>query len=146
MEDYLNAILEFANRLTALGEKIMDSLFIAVLSSLPESYSTLMIALENRFEDELTLQLVKGKLIDEYKRWKNAKDEVTGNTAMKVGQGNTWKEFFCKKMGHFKKDCLKFKKWKNSKEKASQVQQGADSDSDKDNTTVQHVCSIQVGQ
>lgn len=87
MEDHLSTILDFVDRLMALGEKIVDSLLIdIILGSLPESYSTLVTALGSRSEDELTLQLVKGKLIDEYKRRKNTKDEGTGDIAMRTGK------------------------------------------------------------
>lgn len=53
---------------------LKDKLIIAMLlSSLPESYSTLVTALETRSEDKLTFQLVKGKLTDKDKRHKNIK-------------------------------------------------------------------------
>lgn len=66
MEEYISTMLDLVNKLTALGEKLIDHLVVAMLlSSLLESYSTLITALESRAEKELTLDLVKGKLIDE---------------------------------------------------------------------------------
>jgi len=59
MEIHINLMLNIVDELAALGEVLKDKLIIAMLlSSLPESYSTLVTALETRAEDELTLQLV----------------------------------------------------------------------------------------
>ena len=41
------------------------------LSSLPDSYGTLIAALETRPEEDLTTELVKGKLLEELKRRSN---------------------------------------------------------------------------
>lgn len=71
MEDHINNMLDLVNKLAALGEQLMDHLIVAMmLSSLPDSYNTLISALESRAEEDLTLDLVKGKLIDDYKRRK----------------------------------------------------------------------------
>lgn len=115
MEEHLNAILELADKLTALGETIVDTLLIAIiLGSLPESYSTLVTVLESRAEDTLTLALVKGKLTDEYKCRRTARIEDAMKAADKSGRTC----YFCRKQGHYKRDCAKFKRWKTSKEKA----------------------------
>lgn len=72
METHINRTLNMVDELAALGEVLKEKLIIAMLlTSLPESYSTLVIALETRAEDELTLQLIKGKLIDEDRRRRN---------------------------------------------------------------------------
>ena len=52
---------------------------------------TIITALKSRLEDDLTLEFVKSKLIDEYERQK-------GNFK------------FCQKSGHQKKDCTKYKR------------------------------------
>lgn len=125
--------------LATLGEVLKDKLIIAMLlSSLSDSYSTLVTALETRSEDELTLQLVKGKLIDEDNKRKDVRHHEKGSEAkaLKVlnkqpKTGMQQKQiqqksqeiscFFCKKRGHMKKDCIKYKKWKINKEKANAV-------------------------
>lgn len=127
METHVNTMLGLVEKLTALGEELVDHLIVAMLlSSLPESYGTLITALESRSETELTLDLVKGKLLDEYKRRKGVAGVVqNGDSALKVTQNrgiNDDKEcFFCKKSGHFKKDCRKYAKWKSGREKSNQV-------------------------
>lgn len=138
MEEHISTMLDLVNKLTALGEKLVDHLIVAMLlSSLPESYSTLITALESRAEKELTLDLVKGKLIDEFKRRKHmCLTHDTGDIAMKTQHGKDSKDkgsgvdcYFCKKSGHMKKDCLKYKRWKANKERANQVKDEANNNS-----------------
>jgi len=124
MEIHINLMLNIVDELAALGKVLKDKLIIAMLlNSLPESY-TLFTALETRAEDELTLQLVKGKLIDEAKRRKDLKLQE-GNfedKALKVSRKQSSQQkqevscFFCKKKGHLKKNCTKYKLWKSNKE------------------------------
>lgn len=107
-----------------------DNLAAAILlGSLPESYETFVTALESRSENELSTQFVKSKLIDEHKRRKGAKEvkENFTEAAMKAAykdhdraqpRGNC---FFCKKSGHFKSECAKYKIWKAKQEKANKV-------------------------
>lgn len=69
MEDHITEISDLVNKLAALGETLKGNLVAALLlSSCPDSYSALITGLESRQENELTLELIKGKLIDEYKR------------------------------------------------------------------------------
>lgn len=69
MSDHLNGITLLVDRLSALGEDLTEHLVIAmILSSLPDSYNGLITALENRPEEELQLEFVKGKLLDEWRR------------------------------------------------------------------------------
>lgn len=131
MEDHITLMQDLVDKLTALGEEIKDHLFVAMLlSSLPDTYGILITALESRPETELTLSLVKGKLIDEYKRRKGVPDTEDSSTALRASQkkgidGNKNKScFFCHKSGHFKQDCFKYKKWKANKdetEKANEI-------------------------
>lgn len=73
-------MLDLVDRLEALGETLKDKMVIAMLlSSLPDSYNTLITVLETRSEEEFTTELVKSKLIDEASRRKNAKSVVNDN-------------------------------------------------------------------
>jgi len=135
MEAHINRTLNMVDELAALGEVLKEKLIIAMLlASLPESYSTLVTALETRAEDELTLQLVKGKLIDEDRRRKDMRgyENKSEDTALKISHKHATQQkqvqkskefscFFCKKQGHMKKDCTKYKRWKENKEKANTV-------------------------
>ncbi|XP_046602578.1 uncharacterized protein LOC124296589 [Neodiprion lecontei] len=69
MEAHVSAMLGLVAKLTAFEEELAENLVVdMMLSSLPNSCSTLITALETREEVDLTLSLVKGKIIDEYKR------------------------------------------------------------------------------
>lgn len=127
MEEHVRNLMEIIDQLTALGENLAEHLQVAfLLCSLPESYSNLVTALEGRPEQDLTLELVKGKLIHEYKRKLENGGAENNELALKVF-GNRFKPkkfesgssktcFHCKRVGHLKKDCyfLKNKKWKNN--------------------------------
>ncbi|KAK2577585.1 hypothetical protein KPH14_000902 [Odynerus spinipes] len=139
MERHINGMLNMVDELEARGESVKERMVIAIiLGSLPDTYNTLVTALETRPEKDLTLELVKGKLIEEEQRRINLKqntngindvalkvqhkanqDKVTGTSGIKAHRGITC--FFCKRYGHQKKDCYKYQKWKCNKEKANQV-------------------------
>lgn len=68
MEIQIGRMMELFNKLNGLQPfKVLDETWLVaiMLSSFCEEYDTLVIALEARSEVELTLALVKGKLIDE---------------------------------------------------------------------------------
>lgn len=65
MEEHIINMSIVKDKLEAIGENIKEELFIAmILGSLPDSYNSLMNALESRPEEDLTLSLVKGKLMN----------------------------------------------------------------------------------
>ena len=104
-----------------MKDKLKASL---LLSSLPDSYSGLITSLETRNETDFTADFVKERVIDEYKRRKEGQgSESSSEAALKTVfkkpvQGKGQKEcFFCKRMGHFKKDCSQYEKWKTGKDK-----------------------------
>lgn len=146
MESHVNAMLNVNDQLAALGEVLKEKMVIALLlCSLPESYNTLITALETRSEDELTIELVKGKLLDENRR--NMKDNMDerSDKALKVQSKKSAKIipqkknvkditcFFCSKSGHLKKDCRSYIKWKAGKEK-EKVNQAINEDAG------EHIC------
>ena len=131
MEAHISGFSHTVNQLTALGTELDDNLLAAMLlGSLPESYDTLITALESRPEKDITSQLIKSKLIDGYKRRKGQKDirdNLISETAVKTTYSNNsgQKEnninsrqdgrscYFCKKAGHIKPDCRKYKAWES---------------------------------
>ena len=120
MESHIREILEISNKLASLGESLKDHLIAAMLlASLSDSYEPLIAAIESRPENELTLDFVKSKLIDDYRRRKeNSKINDCSGTVMKSiskVRSNTGKSnfncFFCKNEGHLKRDSPKYRKW-----------------------------------
>lgn len=58
--EHLNEMTALHNRLEVMGEGLKDRVFMAlILSSLPASYSSLINVIENRPEEELTVDFVK---------------------------------------------------------------------------------------
>ena len=75
MDAHITKLTELFEKLNNLSpEKILDDQWvIAILfSRLPEEYDVLVTALEARPDEDLTLNLVKGKLIDEWQKQKQS--------------------------------------------------------------------------
>ena len=69
MEMHITQTEDLIDQMASLGETLADNLTVALfLSSLPDSYGTLITALETRPEEDLTQELVKNKLLEEYRR------------------------------------------------------------------------------
>ena len=132
METHLVQMEDLIERLSSLGEALAEPLTVALfLSSLPDSYSTLITALETRPEADLTVELVKNKLMEEYKRRNESTVTATSmdqqalkavHSSIKPAEGGKptggYKQqnpvvcFFCKKPNHMKKECRKYIEWK----------------------------------
>lgn len=66
LEEHVNDIIQMADQLKAAGEKFEDrDISNIILCSLPDSFEPLIIALESRDEEDLTLEFVKARLIHE---------------------------------------------------------------------------------
>lgn len=117
LEAHLIVMDEIMDQLATLGEPLKDELSVAFyLSSLPESYGSLIVALETRPEADLTRDLIRGKLLDESRRRKDlAGDKTTGEeNALQVSKQYDKPKvtcYFCKKAGHIKSECRKYKAW-----------------------------------
>lgn len=60
MTAHITAMLEVVNQLRGLGKELTDDdVVAALLCSLPDSYSTLVTALEGRAEDDLTVDYIR---------------------------------------------------------------------------------------
>lgn len=121
MESHINTLLDIVDQLTALGETLAENLVVALLlCSLPDSYNTLVTALESRPDADLTLELVKCKFIQEHKRRNGSHGgSEESSMALKVSNGKSFKNvkklkcFHCGKSGHLKKDCYSLKSIKS---------------------------------
>lgn len=103
MENHLFEMEDLFGKLTNAGQVLDENLKVAmILRSLPDSFNALTTALEARSDAELTLQLIRPKLIDE------ARKDMTPpvvEVAMKTEQMTC---FYCNLPGHIIKHCKKF--------------------------------------
>lgn len=113
---HINTMNDLFTKLRDVGEESLSDKWSAamLLSSLPEGYDTLITSLESRKEEEVTFALVQQRVIAEYERRSRSAGGV-GDAVMKVvaksGSGGG-ECYFCKKAGHQKKNCFKYKNWK----------------------------------
>lgn len=114
MAEHLSEITLLHNRLAGIGETMTDHWLVSIiLSSLPESYNALIMSLESRPEDELSLDFVRGRLLDEWRRRCGGDSRGGGGAeqpqrALQTGTKSKQKCHYCGKEGHFKRDCRKW--------------------------------------
>lgn len=108
---HTNRMQDLFTKLNDIGEAQLSTLWskIFLLSSLPESYNTLVSALGARNEADITFDVAKQHVIAEYERHANAVGN-SGDLVLKI-VGRMGACFFCKKTTHQKKDCAKYKEW-----------------------------------
>ena len=125
LEPQLNAMCHKAHILTSLGLKLEDALIaIAMVISLPESYSTLRTILMST-EDKLLPDSVIAQVLIEEKSHKNPTAQTAllahGGKGKGKDKGDKGKKkcAYCKKKGHVKDKCRHLKASENKEQKPS---------------------------
>lgn len=97
---------ELQNAGLPLAEKLQIAM---ILRSMPQSYHFLASTLEARPDQDITMVLVRSKLLDEYRKREEQRGPSAGEEqVLKVAAGKQKVCFFCSKPGHYKRDCRKF--------------------------------------
>lgn len=127
---HINAMIELFTKLQDISET--DALsegwqVTLLLTSLPESYGTLVTMMNTITSEERTLASVQQKIICEYDRRLHQSGGVKAEQVMRAVD-NGIACFFCKNNGHMKRDCAEYKKWKakqagKGKDKVNSAQQ-----------------------
>ena len=144
--DHINTLRTVNDNLQSLGDALLEKdLVMILLSSLPEEYNNLITTLETLKDEQLTWEYVRDRVLAEFERRKSfeqSKVKSDDNALFSGAAGSSgfsksnWKGtggndgtqkpskskvkcHYCKKMGHIKKDCTKFKADKEKKEKES---------------------------
>ena len=97
---------ETFDELAAIAEPITDEdKVVYLLAGLPDTYDVLVTALESGSDAVPALEIVTERLFREEQKLKD-KEETDGSKRLLVVKGKKqFKCHYCKKPGHFKKDC-----------------------------------------
>lgn len=113
VEKHLDQIDSLYERLDNAGIELSELLrIVMLLRSLPPSFSSFVTSLENRPQEDLTMELVVARLRDEcQKRGGLQKSYSRDETALRTDvRAKTEKKcFFCHQPGHFRRNCRKFR-------------------------------------
>eukprot|EP00795_Rhopilema_esculentum_P008368 gene8368-14342_t len=126
MIDHINYIKTLSEHLEAVDDEIAEKdLVIILISSLPEEYNYLITALETIAEEKLSWNYVRDRLIHEYDKMQGGSEGTVSTPKAEACQDalsskkltehkkiNNCKKFqchYCKKPGHFARDCFKKK-------------------------------------
>uniref|UniRef100_A0AAG5DHX2 Uncharacterized protein n=1 Tax=Anopheles atroparvus TaxID=41427 RepID=A0AAG5DHX2_ANOAO len=121
MEVFLYEMEDLYSRLENAGERLSANMQVAmVLRSLPKSFDALTTALESRSDKELTMDLVRAKLIDESEKLYGEK--VQEERVLKAKGDAKPICFFCGQSGHKKRECKKFLSRKNSRDSEDKIE------------------------
>lgn len=99
------------DRLHGVNLRLEMELKVALLlRTLSDSYNGLVVALESRPDADLTLDFVKSRLLDEHQKRLERGNNAGGSKLLKTVASKPREKtcFFCKKPGHFRKDCRKY--------------------------------------
>jgi len=135
MNDHVTSMVNLAAKYASKEVKLDDSLVVQfIMNSLPTQFGQFQVNY-NSLKDKWNLQEIEAMLIQEEGRLKKSKEHSVhftihneassskanpryknkkkGNASLKVNDGQILKDvcYFCKKSGHYKKDCLKRKSW-----------------------------------
>ena len=123
MIDHINYIKTLSEHLEAVDDPVQEKdLVIILISSLPEEYNYLITALETIGEEKLTWEYVRDRLMHEADKMEKSKHLLGNidksdntNDALFTKKQDKRKAFekkichYCKKPGHFARDCYKKK-------------------------------------
>lgn len=122
LESHLLTFEQILRDLKAVGAKMEEEDIVCqLLLSLPESYESVVTALETMKPEELTMEFVKGRLLDrDIKKKSMVRGEQKSFTDehSSAMMGYNKKQiicFLCGKKGHFQNNCPDFKKNCNCK-------------------------------
>jgi len=141
MLGYINRVRNLGENLKAMGGKVMEmDVAMSVLNGLTSKYENLLVALDGKGGDELSLKLVKSRLLQEERRQADKSPVIKriGDMALVGanyrGQGRRGdlskiECYYCHKFGHISHDCpeLKAKKQRQHKVAAIAADDGGNS-------------------
>ena len=131
VHEHIKAMTELFEALAVIGDPVTEEdQVVHLLASLPDSYDMLVTALEANSEAVPKMEIVTERLLHEERKMKEKGTGEDGQKALSVGhkRGNGKKQltcYFCKKPGHFKRDCRKLAAQLQRNEKADKPKHSA---------------------
>ena len=109
MREYIRKMTEIFDELAVVAEPVSEEdKVVYLLAGLPESYDVLVTALESGSDTVPALESVTERLLREEHKLKD-REEADDSKKLLVAKGRRPLTcHYCKKPGHFKKDCWKF--------------------------------------
>ena len=108
MQQHIKTFVELFDELAVIGDAVEDEdMVINLLASLPDSYSTLVTALEAS-DAVPSWDIVTEKLYHEEQKVKRKSESESAMLGKKKGDKSNLKCFECGAKGHFKRQCSKF--------------------------------------
>ncbi len=117
---HINTVKALADELRSIEVNITDEdVCMVLLMSLPPSFDNLVTSLESMSTKDVNLQFIVARLFHEVSKRKECESFETTALVNKTHKSNEKFCFYCKKLGHFVRNCLKKKS--DKKQKANQV-------------------------
>ena len=109
MREYVKKMTEIFDELAVVAEPVSDEdKVVHLLAGLPESYDVLVTALESGSDTVPGLESVTERLLREEQKLKDREEANDGKKLLLTKGKKPFTCHYCRKPGHFKKDCWKF--------------------------------------
>ena len=109
VQEHVKAMIEVFNELAVIGEEISeDDRVVYLLASLPESFNTLVTALESNIEVP-KMEIVTERLLNEERKQTSRETTVSGEGVLAAKRHTKWRSsikcYRCHKTGHIQRNC-----------------------------------------